>query len=58
MKAPHLAGYLDEARKKARGLTRLRVLHVPREENREADALANLALDEAARLSRVARRDP
>jgi len=52
MKAPHLAGYLAEARKKARGLGRLRAVHVPREENREADALANRALDEAARVRR------
>jgi ribonuclease HI len=55
MKAAHLAAYLDEARKKARGLRRLTVLHVPREENREADALANRALDEAAGEARRAR---
>jgi ribonuclease HI len=47
MKAPHLAAYLEEARRKARGIERLRVVHVPREENREADALANRALDAA-----------
>lgn len=46
MKAPHLAGYLVEARKRARSLPRLRVVHVPREMNHEADALANRALDE------------
>ena len=45
MKAPHLAGYLEEARRKARGIERLHVVHVPREKNHEADALANLALD-------------
>ncbi|HMA28868.1 MAG TPA: ribonuclease HI family protein [Thermoanaerobaculia bacterium] len=45
MKAPHLAAFLEEARRKARGIERLRVVHVPREENREADALANRALD-------------
>lgn len=45
MKAPHLAGFLEEARRKARGIERLRVVHVRREENHEADALANLALD-------------
>ena len=55
MKAAHLAGYLDEARRKARGLKRLTVLHVPREANREADALANRALDEAAADMRRAR---
>lgn len=44
MKAPHLAAFLEEARRKARGIERLRLVHVPREENREADALANHAL--------------
>ncbi|MFI5197717.1 MAG: ribonuclease HI family protein [Thermoanaerobaculia bacterium] len=51
VKAPHLAGFLLEARRKARGIERLRVVHVPREENHEADALANRALD-AARARR------
>ena len=51
MKAPHLAAFLEEARRKARGIERLRVVHVPREENHEADALANRALD-AARARR------
>lgn len=46
-KAPHLAGFLAEARLKARRIERLRVVHVPREENHEADALANSALDDA-----------
>jgi ribonuclease HI len=45
VKAQHLAAFLEEARRKARGIERLRVVHVPREENREADALANRALD-------------
>ena len=49
MKAPHLAGFLDEARAKARRLKRLAVVHVPRAQNRKADALANRALDDAAR---------
>ncbi|HVO49855.1 MAG TPA: ribonuclease HI family protein [Thermoanaerobaculia bacterium] len=52
MKAPHLAAYLTEARAKARKLRRLRVLHVPRAENHEADALANRALDAEARRAR------
>ena len=47
MKAPHLAGFLEEARRKARRIPRLRVVHVPRAENHEADALANAALDAA-----------
>lgn len=49
MKAPHLAPYLDEARRKARGIPRLTVVHVPREKNRKADALANEALDTRTR---------
>lgn len=53
MKAPHLAAYLHEAREKARRLRRLNVVHVPREENKEADALANRALDESARRART-----
>ena len=54
MKAPHLAEYLTAARAKARKVRRLRVLHVPRAENREADALANRALDVEARHARGA----
>ena len=49
VKAHHLAGFLEEARRKARGIERLRVVHVCREENQEADALANRALDTARR---------
>jgi ribonuclease HI len=45
MKAEHLRPFLDEARRKARRIPRLTVVHVRREENREADALANAALD-------------
>lgn len=45
VKARHLAGFLEDARRKARGIERLRVVHVRREENSEADALANQALD-------------
>lgn len=57
MKAPHLAPYLEEARRKARGIPRLSVMHVPREGNRRADALANAALD-AARKKPAARVAP
>jgi ribonuclease HI len=45
VKARHLAVFREEARRKARGIERLRVVHIAREENREADALANRALD-------------
>ena len=55
MKAPHLAGFLEEARRKARLIPRLHVVHVPREQNREADALANAALDSALDAARVRR---
>ncbi len=45
VKAPHLVGYVEEARRRAAGFERFAVTHVPREENRKADALANRALD-------------
>jgi len=45
VKAPHLARFVVEAKEKARKIPRLRVVHVRREENREADRLANEALD-------------
>lgn len=47
VKAPHLVPYLVDAKEKARRIARLRVVHVRREENREADRLANEALDGA-----------
>lgn len=52
VKAAHLAGYLAAAREKARRFRRVSVVHVPRGKNREADALANAALDEAADAGR------
>ncbi|MGE5344479.1 MAG: ribonuclease HI family protein [Acidithiobacillales bacterium] len=52
VKATHLRPYLEAAREKARRFRRLSVVHVPRFANREADALANAALDEAARAGR------
>lgn len=45
MKAEHLRPFLEEARALARSLPRLKVVHVPRAENSQADALANAALD-------------
>jgi len=56
VKAAHLEAYRDEAREKARKLPGLRVTHVPREKNHEADALANRALDAAAARARAARK--
>ncbi len=49
MKAEHLRHYLVEARQKARQFRKLSVLHVRREENSEADSLANDALDALGR---------
>ena len=40
-----IMGSAIEVLEAARPLRRLKVLHVRREENREADALANLAID-------------
>lgn len=45
MKAAHLAAFLDAARQKACQIPKLRVVHVARAENAEADRLANAALD-------------
>ena len=53
VKAAHLAPYLAAAREKARRFRRLSVVHVPRTGNREADALANRALDEAAKAAKA-----
>jgi probable phosphoglycerate mutase len=47
VKAPHLMGFLRQAQEKARRIPRLRVVHVRREENGQADRLANEALDGA-----------
>jgi ribonuclease HI len=49
VKAPHLMGFLRQAQEKARRIPRLRVVHVRREENGQADRLANEALDGARR---------
>ena len=47
VKAPHLMGFLRQAQEKARRIPRLRVVHVRREENGQADRLANEALEGA-----------
>jgi ribonuclease HI len=46
VKAAHLKGLWLRARTLAAALRRFSIVHVPREENREADALANRAIDE------------
>lgn len=45
VKAPNLKPFFEKARALLRGFRRSDVRHVPREENTEADRLANLALD-------------
>ena len=58
VKSPDLRPLHEHARKLARGLAYFAIEHVPRERNREADELANIALDRtgsmAAQTSRPA----
>jgi len=46
VKAPHLRPLHAEACSRLRAFPAVRILHVPREENRRADSLANLAIDQ------------
>ena len=46
VKAPHLRPLHAEACRRLRSFPAFRILHVPREENRKADFLANLAIDQ------------
>ncbi|GAB4228005.1 MAG: ribonuclease HI family protein [Deltaproteobacteria bacterium] len=45
VKSRHLLPLHEEARRRLRRFPAVRILHVPREENRRADLLANLAID-------------
>ena len=45
VKAPHLKPFFDEAKGLLSGFSKTTVMHIRREENSEADALANEALD-------------
>lgn len=47
VRSPHLVPLFEKARQLLRSFPRSRVLHVRREENSHADALANKALDNA-----------
>jgi len=47
VKSPNLKALFDEARGLARRIPRFRIEHVRREGNREADRLANAAMDRA-----------
>lgn len=46
VKAQHLRPLHAEACRRLRSYPEVRILHVPREENRRADSLANLAIDQ------------
>jgi ribonuclease HI len=46
VKAEHLRPLHAEACRRLRVFPAVRILHVPREENRRADSLANLAIDQ------------
>jgi len=48
VKSPDLRPLHERAQKMARGLAHFDIEHIPREQNSEADALANLALDATA----------
>jgi ribonuclease HI len=43
---PKLKELYEKARRLARGLQSCQVTHIPREKNKEADALANQAIDD------------
>ena len=45
VKAPHLRPLYQEVMGLLAGFERVRLQHVPREQNREADRLANLGVD-------------
>jgi ribonuclease HI len=45
VKAPHLRPLYEQVKGVLAGFDRVRLQHVPREENREADRLANLGVD-------------
>jgi ribonuclease HI len=46
VKAEHLRPLHDEARALLQGFQWIQVRHIPREENAEADAMSNRAIDE------------
>jgi len=54
VKSPDLRPLHERAQKMARGLAHFDIEHVPREQNSEADALANLALDATATVGGTA----
>jgi len=50
VKAPHLIPFFLKALKLRQQIPKFSIRHVPREENREADLLANLAIDQRTPL--------
>lgn len=48
VKNPELRGLFQQVQELKRGFQRVTIRHIPREENREADRLANRAIDEFA----------
>lgn len=51
VRQPHLIALFREVAERLRGLDAFEILHVPRERNREADELANKAIEEYFRSS-------
>jgi ribonuclease HI len=49
IKAPHLIPLVSEAVRRAKSFRRFSIRHVPREENKRADRLANLGADASER---------
>ena len=49
VKAPHLIPIVSDAVRRARGFRRFSIRHVPREQNKKADRLANLGADASER---------
>jgi len=52
VKQAHLRPLYEDARRLLDGFEEVRVLHVPREQNTDADALVNAALDAEAGRAR------
>ena len=49
VKAPHLIPIVSDAVRRAKGFRRFSIRHVPREQNKKADRLANLGADASER---------
>ncbi|ACC98724.1 Ribonuclease HI [Elusimicrobium minutum Pei191] len=49
IKSPNLVPIMEEIRKKAKPFSSVQIAHVPREKNKEADKLANIAMDKATK---------